>query len=78
MENLHPIAKLLVYFVIDYKTIWVEYVSRERYVRYMGTGDWYLKKYYNKKPCCEILSFVEYWRDDHGLEFYQEPDYNKE
>ena len=53
-------------------------MCRERYVRYMGTGDWYLKKYYNKKPCCEILSFVEYWRDDHGLEFYPEPDYNKE
>jgi hypothetical protein len=43
----------------------------------MGTGELYLKKYYNMKPCNEILSFVEYWRDEHGLEFYPEPDYNK-
>lgn len=77
MDYTHPIAKLLNGLITDYNTIWVEYVCRERYVRYMGTGDWYLKKYYNKKPCNEILSFIDYLRDEHGLEFYQEPEYNK-
>lgn len=77
MYNIHPTAKLLENFITAYNTIWVEYICREKYVRYMGTGELYLKKYYNMKPCNEILSFVEYWRDDHGLEFYPEPDYNK-
>jgi hypothetical protein len=77
MVNTHPTAKLLEGLITEYNTIWVEYVCRERRVRYMGTSDWYLKKYYNMKPCCEILSFVEYWQDEHGLEFYPEPDYNK-
>ena len=78
MVNRHPTAKLLDGLITEYNTIWVEYVCRERRVRYMGTGDWYLKKYYNMKPCCEILSFVEYWRDEHGLEFYPDPYYNKD
>jgi hypothetical protein len=71
----HPTAKLLENFITEYNTIWVEYVCRERHVRYIGRGHWYLKKYYNLKPCNEILTFVEYWIDEHGLEFYKKPDY---
>ena len=75
MSIMHPTAKLLENFITEYNTIWVEYVCRERHVRYMGTGEWYLKKYYNVKPCNQILTFVEYWIDKDGLDFYKKPDY---